>query len=137
MNDEEKGGKIIIIIFFFPSLLRDPGLDPFFLLDGLAIELLELWKPLDDLDAPVALLAVGLLEGISCEKQLLEVGELLEALKLAPLVDLVVGHVEHAELLEHGHAREPLDVVVRDPQLLQRVGHIRDTLNLFQLVAAQ
>ena len=80
---------------------------------------------------------VLLLQGIADKEEVLEHRQLFQSFKLNPVLDLVVRHVQHLramrhndtgstcnrylQLLQDADALELVDLVVRDPQLLERV----------------
>lgn len=53
-----------------------------------------------------------------------------QLVELVPRLDLVVRDVEGGEVAAHGQAVEGVDLVVGDPQLLQRAGHVFQLLDL-------
>lgn len=57
------------------------------------------------------------------EDELPERGDLGQPVEFDPLAHLIVGHGQHAQFPHDADALQFVDLVVRDPQLLQRVGH--------------
>ena len=83
---------------------------------------------------PTSFCLVLLVQWVAHERELHQRGHVLELVKLLPVLDLVVRHVEHLDLLQHGYTLKLLDQAVRYPQLLQRLCHLLESGQALQIV---
>ena len=78
-----------------------------------------------------------LIEWVVDEVELTQLRQRLQPLDLGPLVDLVVRHDDDLEVDELLDARERRDLVVRNPDLLERIGEVVEAFDLFEVVAPE
>lgn len=76
-------------------------------------------------------------DGVIGQVDLAQLGERLQSLNLGPLVDLVVGAIQDLQVDQLLDACEGANLVVRDPQLLESVRNLVQTLNLLERIATQ
>ena len=101
-------------------LLRDHeilGLSVLLFVARHPVKLLDGLQAAEDLHAIVPASLVLLEERVRLEEDLLQLGTVGEPHHLGPVVDLVVGNVEHLQVGERLDAQKLVEQVVRDPQL--------------------
>ena len=76
-------------------------------------------------------------DGVIGQVDLAQLRERLQSLNLGPLVDLVVGAIQDLQVDQLLDACEGANLVVRDPQLLESVRNLVQTLNLLERIATQ
>ena len=100
------------------------------------IDGLDVWDLPHD-HGPVLLFRGQRVDLVAEKEHICEVGKLGALGHLFPVLDLVVGDEEGRELLQGCHVVQPLDLVVRQPKLLQSCGHVFQILNPLDVVAGQ
>lgn len=60
--------------------------------------------------------------------------EVYQLIKLRPILDGVVGHIQASEVWQIGETIQRCDLVVRDPQLLQGIRDVVELLDLMMRV---
>ena len=86
---------------------------------------------------PVLLLGAVSVNGVTEKEDVLKVSKLRALCNFFPVLNLVVRDEESVELLEGSKVVQSLDLVVAEPELLERGGHILQVLDPLDVVAGQ
>ena len=104
--------------------------------DHLTVDGLDVWN-LADHHWPILLLRRQSVDSVANQSDAAQVCKLGALGNLIPILDLVVGDVEGRELLKRRHVVKSLNLVVREPELLERGSDVLQVLDPLDVVAGE